>query len=155
MGPPHCGHVTGSKSARWKCSTGVGLGLGVAGGVTGINMGADGLFGSGGCVSSWKNDPKIMDRPISTKMPGHQCPFENIIRKINSQNKTGKGPRKCLGPCLNLLYLCIGESFGKRLCQLYIRSFLYKVALGKGEASAESECPREDAERAAIADFAG
>ena len=107
MGPPHCEQVTGSKSAWWKCSTGAGSGLGVAGGVTGINMGADGLFGSGGRVSSWKNDPKMMDRPIRIKMPGHQCPFENSMMKINSQNNPGKGPRKCLGPCLNLLCLCM------------------------------------------------
>ena len=107
MGPPHCEQVTGNKSAWWKCSTGAESDLGVAGRVTGINMGAGGLFGSDGRVSSWKNDPKMMNRPISTRMPGHHCPFENIIMMINNQNRPGKGPWKRLEPCLNLLCLCM------------------------------------------------
>ena len=124
IGPPHCEQVTGNKSARWICSTGAGSGLGAAGGLTGINVGAGGLFGSGGRVSSWKNDPKMMDRPINTKMPGHQCPFENIMMKINSQNKPGKGPRKCLGLCLNLLCLCIGNPLERDFVNyIYVHSY--------------------------------
>ena len=89
-------------------------------GAAAIVGGAGGGIWGGFCVrcgiSSLKSAPKTMLNPISTKMPGHQCPRKNrIARMINQMPPRKPHGRKSLGPCLNFLCLCISSSFYKEI----------------------------------------
>jgi hypothetical protein len=103
--------VSGSRSERWICSTGAGAIVGAEGGGICVTGDAGGDWVS--CRSeSLKSELKMMLKPINTKIPGHQCPFEKIMMKIKIQKNPGKKPpRKCLGLCLNFRCLCMSLSF--------------------------------------------